>query len=139
MDSTSETRAAVLTALEEIVAAAPDTVADCVYFDYGDSPDEPNAPAPVVPVCIVGHLIKRLEPETFEAMVERELTGEEPSIGSILVEKLHEYGVRLSFDQDRNLVWALSVLQGAQDGGRPWKEALWEFKRQLRLMDEGLT
>lgn len=125
----AEKRAEVLAALEDIVSSAPETVAECTYFQwtYG----EPEA----APVCVVGHLIKRLEPETFQRMVDIDSDESGPSVSSIVVEALRKEGVPLSFDRDRDLIFALGVLQGEQDNGKTWAEAYAEFKKTLEKMD----
>lgn len=134
MGSTSEKRAAVIAAVEDIVAEAPETVAECLYFDQDRDEDTDELVGEVYPVCVVGHLIKRLEPETFTAMVALSKTTV-PSMPSFLVEGLRNYGIRLSFDQDRGLIRALGILQGEQDAGKTWAEALESFKKTLASMD----
>lgn len=134
MGSTSEKRAAVIAAVEDIVAEAPETVAECLYFDQDRDEDTDELVGEVYPVCVVGHLINRLEPETFTAMVALSKTTV-PSMPSFLVERLRNYGIRLSFDQDRGLIRALGILQGEQDAGKTWAEALESFKKTLASMD----
>ena len=122
-------RTEVLEALKDIVYSAPDTVAKCTYFEwvYG----EPDA----VPVCVIGHLIKRLEPETFQRMVDIDSDESGPSVSAIVVESLRKEGISLSFDRDRDLIYALGVLQGEQDNGKTWAEAHAEFKKTLEQLD----
>lgn len=134
MHSRAEKREEVLAALKEIVDAAPDTTASCTYYEWVRDVAEPQ------PVCIVGHLIKRLEPETFQAMVDADASEAEGQIAGVVIENLRQSGIHLSFDNDRDLIFALAVLQGEQDGGKTWVEAYHEFKttlNQLTRISEG--
>ena len=90
----------------------------------------------MTPVCVVGHLIHRLEPETFQAMVDIHLanvdeTGDESNIATLPVENLTRCGIHLPFEEDRSLMNALCILQATQDSGSTWAEALVNFKKAL--------
>ena len=121
-------RADVLAALEDIISAAPETVAECTYFEW-----EPGS-TEATPVCVVGHLINRLEPSTFQVMTEADVTSE-GEVAGVVIENLRQVGIHLSFENDRDLIFALGVLQGEQDQGSTWAEAYKSFKTTLAQLD----
>lgn len=122
----AENRARVMKTLEEIVEGAPDTVAECVYFEHvldGDGSVIPDEIGP--PVCILGHLIQALDSAAIPSVVELNAPGE--VIFSTVAEQ-----VSLAFAQsDWTLIDGLDLLQLSQDNGMPWSEALDEFKAYM--------
>ena len=119
-EETLANRARVREVLGEIVTEHGGwTRAACMYFNANSI--ESIRGGEVAPVCIVGHLIKRLEPETFAVMVEGNHVAER-------VNELRGVGVTLEFvGKDRRLMEALGELQDVQDSGYDWATALREF------------
>lgn len=112
--------------------------AKCMYFDarlmYKDNDmvgqgyrviPEAEA-ADITPVCIIGHLIKRLEPDSWAKLVNGGWCGVE-------VRELRDEGLRLKLVEDPEMARALSVLQGEQDRGETWGRARDRFKRELNV------
>lgn len=123
-EATLENRAMVRKVLGEIVEEfGADKRAACLYFDL-TSIDYIRGESPL-PVCIVGHLIHRVEPETFAAMVEERAA-------SPRVNELGSSGITLKFvGKDRRLMEALGELQDVQDHGYSWGDALREYDEAI--------
>ena len=109
-------------------------LAKCMYFDhllmYAD--DDLRAmrvipveeAAGVEPVCIVGHLIKRLEPENWIKMVNGGICGTS-------LQDLPYEGITLKLVEASGMSEALANLQAEQDRGETWGNARNKFKREL--------
>ncbi|QIG58011.1 hypothetical protein SEA_PAULODIABOLI_327 [Microbacterium phage PauloDiaboli] len=115
-----ERRVAVRAALGQIVEEyGPDWTADCVYFNLCDL-NYIRGGRPT-PVCLVGHLFERIEPDTFTALIEAEERGTE-------VNRLKSMGITVHFAEGDNLMMnALAELQNNQDAGYSWGVALQEY------------
>lgn len=115
-----ENRVAVRAVLGQVVEEyGPDWEADCLYFNVNDPGYSRGGRA--TPVCLVGHLINRIEPETFDVMVE---AGKH----SIEVNRLFSEGITLHFAEgDQGMMNALVELQNNQDAGYSWGHALQEY------------
>ncbi|QWY84133.1 hypothetical protein SEA_A3WALLY_326 [Microbacterium phage A3Wally] len=129
-EETLANRANVRKVLGEIVAEKGGwTKAACMYFN--PTSIETIRTGEVQPVCIVGHLIKRLEPETFAVMVEG-------GYASDRVNELRSAGVTLKFiGKDRRLMEAVTELQDVQDSGYSWDDALREFDSTIGPLPVG--
>jgi len=112
------TREAVTAAIEKVVA---EKGADYVYDrEHGGCTYSEQTPEGVVPSCIVGHVIAKMDPELFQRVAEYESetggfwwTGVDIRIPGI--------------EQDSAVKYALREAQDAQDDGDTWGEALEAF------------
>lgn len=121
-EETLANRARVREVLGEIVEDfGTEKRAACMYFDMNSI--ESIRTGETEPVCIVGHLIHRLEPETFAAMVAGGYVSDR-------VNELRGAGLTLNFvGKDRRLMNALAELQDVQDSHYTWGDALREYDR----------
>lgn len=116
---TKFTREEVTAAIEEAVAEKGN---DYIYpnYDYGCSYADENGE----PSCIVGHVVAKLDPEKFAAVVDLE---DGPG-GSWPVYRRSDYEFQkvVGFGDifDDETIRALSAAQSRQDKGDTWGEAL---------------
>lgn len=132
------TRENVTAALKDIVAeygedyVYPAAGATCTYSQPEDGK--------LVPSCIVGHVIYRLAPEAFAVIADLEAItnfGDSSPAQEVLRGALGDFGVQDNsahldpLTEDRDLVYALTEAQGAQDTGHTWGQALEAYLDEL--------
>lgn len=121
----------VIKALEEVVAEKgedyvyPNAGAECLYAIDGE------------PSCIVGHVIARLDPETFQQVVEFEDVNGSFGAGKFGtgVDAYVDYWGSYPAFGDNNVKKVLVSAQIAQDAGYEWKVALKEAKKTAAELD----
>lgn len=99
---------------EDYVYRSPEANSQCVYAVGGS------------PSCLVGHVIARLDPESFKAISESELNTR--SVYSLV----GEFG---GFQVSDLAVSALAAAQTEQDLGFEWGQALAAFDREMGDVD----
>lgn len=99
-------------------AAIGDAFGSCVYAEDLEHPS-----------CIVGHLIYRIDPDTFQQIAESDSANHEGVSGIVSEYGDYNFG---TVDEDVSLLDALTNLQDQQDTGSTWGNALWSFNLYLK-------